>query len=107
MKDHPLFAAAVRNSEFQALFKESILDISDRCFDPEDVEADLKEWEEEWLPYMPDYYKRFEDTSWAWRKYMNLTTSFFRDRAEHILPAVEKGLSEAIQDKEDTAGGAS
>ena len=38
---------------------------------------------------------------------MNLTTSFFRDRAEHILPAVEKGLSEAIQDKEDTAGGAS
>ena len=107
MKDHPLFAAAVRNAEFQALFKESILDISDRCFDPEDVEADLKEWEEEWLPYMPDYYKRFEDTSWAWRKYMNLTTSFFGDRAAHILPAVEKGLSEAIQDKEDTAGGAS
>ena len=56
---------------------------------------------------MPNYYKRFGDTSWAWSRYMNLTISFFKDRAAHILPAVEKGLSEAIQDKEDTDGGAS
>ena len=108
MKFHPLFAAAVRNPEFQAMFKESIHDMADRCFEPGDVEADLKAWGERWYPYMPDYYKRFGDsTSWAWNRYMDLTNRFFKDRAAHILPAVEKGLSEAIQDKEDTSGEAS
>ena len=107
MNDHPLFASAVRNPEFQALFKESILDIANRCFEPGDVEKDLRAWEGKWRPYMPNYYKRFGDTSWAWSRYMNLTISFFKDRAAHILPEVEKGLSEAIQDKEDTDGGAS
>ena len=104
MKGHPLFAAAVRNAEFQALFKEAILDIANRCFEPGDTETDLRAWEEKWSPYMPNYYKRFKDTSRAWGRYMNLTISFFRDRAKHILPAVEKGLSEAIQGKEDTSG---
>lgn len=108
MNDHPLFASAVRNPEFQAMFKESIHDMADRCFEPGDVEKDLKAWGERWYPYMPDYYKRFGDsTSWAWSRYMDLTNRFFKDRAAHILPAVEKGLSEAIQDKEDTDGGAS
>ena len=107
IEEHPLFAAALRNEEFRQLFKESISDISSRCFDPEDTEKDLRVWEREWKPYMSDYYKRFGDNSWAWGRYMDSTIAFFKNRASHIIPAVEKGLAEIIQDKEDTDGGAS
>ena len=42
-----------------------------------------------WAPFMPDFYKRFGDTSRERKSSMELTLEFFRRRYDIIVPMVE------------------
>ncbi|MBR5660417.1 MAG: DUF1343 domain-containing protein [Bacteroidales bacterium] len=86
--NHPLFASAMRNPEFQDLFKTTIIEIARNNFDAHDVETDLDAWAKRWKPYMPYYYKRFGNNSWAWNHYLKSTTKFFHRRFDHIIAAI-------------------
>lgn len=79
--EHPLFAAAMRNPEFRDLFTAAMDEIARNNFDPRDVEADLKAWAKRWKRFMPYYYERFGNTSWAWRPSIKATTDFFHRRS--------------------------
>lgn len=86
--NHRLFASAMKNPEFQDLFKATINEIARKNFDARDVEADLMAWAKRWEPYMPYYYKRFGNSSWAWTKYLQSIPQYFHQRPDHILPAI-------------------
>ena len=94
VRDHPLFAAALRNPEFRDTFAKSIRDIGRNCFSAEDVNRTLTEWETVWKPFMGDTYKRFSDTSWAWDYSLASVKSFFSFRYDPLVSAVSAVLVE-------------
>lgn len=85
---HPLFASAIKNPEFRDMIKSTIIDIAQKNFNATDVEADLRAWAGRWKPYMPAYYERFGDTSWAWESNIESTTAFFQKRSDHLIPTL-------------------
>ncbi len=88
LKNYPLFAAAMKNPEFRTLFLESIRDMGSSCFASEHVEETLQEYLDVCAPLMPDFYRRFGDTSNQWEKDLNSIRHFFEARYDYIVPIV-------------------
>ncbi len=90
MELYPLFAAALRNDAFYGMFLEKIREIGSVNCAPERVNAMMQEYTDLWLPMMPDYYRRFGDTSYHWNAELKRTLEFFEDRYDLIMPVIEK-----------------
>ncbi len=100
LDNHPLFAAAMQNPEFQTLFRDTIEEIAQNNFKPGEVEQDLKKWADQWKPFMKKYYTRFGDSSWAWETYMKSTVSYFNNRYKNIMGHIDEVLSlNSIEDE--------
>ena len=70
------------------MIKSTIIDIAQKNFNATDVEADLRAWAGRWKPYMPTYYERFGDTSWAWESNIESTTAISQKRYDHLIPTL-------------------
>ncbi len=81
----PLFAAAMRNPDFQALYRQSLETVRTR-FAPEKVAASLEQYLAVWQPLMPDYYARFGDTSALYDP--EAVTAFFASRYADLSPCL-------------------
>ena len=90
LERYPLFAAAIRNREFYNLFLDSLKEIGSRNYNIENVQAAMQEYGAVWEPLMPDYYKRFGNTSFLWYNEWNATLHFFEKRDSVIIPFVER-----------------
>ncbi len=90
---HPLFAAALQNAEFRTRFLARLQQMGQTNFDPNHVNESLERFAATWAPYMPDYYKRFGDTSWAWEMSLSNIRRFFAHRYQYIVSYVQKSLA--------------
>ncbi len=86
----PVFAAAVKNKEFYAMFLQSIKKIGSENFKYDRVKEKTDEYDRVWAPLMPDFYKRFGDTANLRKRSMNSMLNFFQRRYDVIIPIVEK-----------------
>lgn len=91
-----LFAAVIKNKEFQQKFLNAIKEIGSKNFAPEACEKKLKELESTYKPLMDDFYTRFfgKDT-WnrsQFDKAVNAIKEFVGKRYPYIISYVEKGL---------------
>ena len=86
----PVFAAAVKNKEFRAMFLKSIKKVGSENYKYERVREKTDEYDRMWSPLMPDFYKRFGDTSNLRKRSMNSMLNFFQRRYDVIIPIVEK-----------------
>ena len=89
VKNFPVFRAALRNNEFYMLFLEAIKRIGSENYEFSRVRAKMDEYDKIWAPLMPDFYKRFGDTSRGRKNSMESTLDFFRKRYDIIIPMVE------------------
>ena len=86
----PVFASAVKNKEFYAMFLQSIKKIGSENFKYERVREKTDEYDRMSAPLMPDFYKRFGDTANLRKRSMNSMLNFFQRRYDVIIPIVEK-----------------
>lgn len=86
----PLFRAAIRNKEFYALFLEAIKKVGSENYKYSRVQEKMNSYDKIWGPLMPDFYKRFGDSSQNRKECMELTLNFFKKRYNIIIPIVEK-----------------
>ena len=91
IEEDPLFASAVKNPDFYNKFAERINYLSENTFAPEKVSAEVDRLAALYKPFMPDYYKRFGDTSEKWDININNIKTFFENRSGVILDAVQNG----------------
>ncbi len=91
IEEDPLFASVVKNPDFYNKFAERINYLSDNTFAPEKVSAEVDRLAALYKPFMPDYYKRFGDTSEKWDININNIKTFFENRSGVILDAVQNG----------------
>ena len=89
LREHPLFAAAMRNREFRRLFLDALRSIGSTCYAPECVEEGLRRHERAWRPLLDDFHRRYGDTSILWELGLASTRDFFRKRYDVIVPIVE------------------
>ena len=94
LEDYPLFAAAMKNPEFRELFCDSIKEIGAKNYSADRVERRIMEYSELWDPLMPDYYKRFGDSSHLWNEDKQGTISFFRERYDYMLSFLDQTHSD-------------
>ena len=85
----PLFASVVKNPDFYNKFAEKISYLSNNTFASEKVSAEVDRLAALYKPFMPNYYKRFGDTSNRWDININNIKTFFENRSEFILDAVQ------------------
>ena len=86
----PLFRAAIRNKEFYALFLEAIKKVGSENYKYSRVQEKMNSYDKIWGPLMPDFYKRFGDSSRTRKECMEDTLNFFKKRYDVIIPVVEK-----------------
>lgn len=89
LERYPLFASAIRNKEFYDLFLDSIKEIGSGNYYADRVKETMNAYADIWKPLMPDYYKRFGDTSHLWTSDWDATIRFFETRYDYIIPCVE------------------
>ena len=89
LKEFPLFAAAMRNREFFGLFLAAIREIGAECYTPERVQQALDRYQAVWKPLMPDFYRRFENSSTEEKLEAQRMLQFFESRYDIIIPIVE------------------
>lgn len=89
IKNFPVFGAAVRNKEFYALFLQAIRKVGSKNYKYSRVREKMDAYDKVWRPLMPDFYKRFGDTSQLRDGCMKATLDFFRKRYDIIVPIVE------------------
>ena len=89
VRNFPVFAAALRNKEFYTLFLEAVKRIGSENYEFSRVQAKMDYYDKIWTPLMPDFYKRFGDSSRYWKICMKITLDFFRKRYGMIIPMVE------------------
>jgi len=89
LKSDPLFASVLKNDEFYQSFVDKIRSLGEDNFSTTNVQSALDSFSEVYAPYMPDYYKRFGDTSWEWNRNINGIKNFFANRLRYILNYVE------------------
>ena len=87
---YPLFAAAMRNPEFLALFLDSLREIGSINCDYETVISTLQPFLDTWEPLMPEYYKRFGGGHEKWDQALDEMEDFFRVRYARLLPRAER-----------------
>ena len=88
LQKFPVFASAMRNSEFRSLFWESITRVGMEFLTPEKVSAALENDLAIWQPLLAQNYLRYINTSKACKKYAAGITDFFDHRYNFILEAV-------------------
>ena len=86
----PVFAAALKNKEFYAMFLKSIRKVGSENYKYDRVRDKADEYDRIWSPLMPDFYKRFGDTANLRKRSMNSMLNFFQRRYDVIIPIVEK-----------------
>ncbi len=89
VKNFPVFGAALRNKEFYAMFLAAIKRIGSENYKFSRVKAKMDYYDKIWAPLMPDYYKRFGDSSQKRQECMESTLNFFKKRFDIIIPIVE------------------
>ena len=89
VKNFPVFRAVLRNNEFYMLFLEAIKRLGSENYAFSRVQAKMNDYDKIWAPLMPDFYKRFGDTSRERKRSMESTLDFFRKRYDMIIPMVE------------------
>ena len=89
MEHFPLFRAAIRNKEFYAMFLEAIKKAGSENYKYSRVQEKMNSYDKLWGPLMPDFYKRFGDSSQNRKECMELTLNFFKKRYDIIIPIVE------------------
>ena len=85
----PLFASVLKNDEFYQSFVDKIRSLGEDNFSTTNVQSALNSFSEVYAPYMPDFYKRFGDTSQEWNSNINGIKNFFANRLRYILNYVE------------------
>ncbi len=85
----PLFASVIKNPDFYEKFSEKIRSLAENNFTPDKVNAEIDRLAEIYKPYMPNYYKRFGDTSWAWDSNINGIKDFFEKRFPFIRDHIQ------------------
>ena len=90
MEYFPLFRAAIRNKEFYEMFLEAIKKAGSEDYKYSRVQEKMDSYDKTWGPLMPDFYKRFGDSSWNRKDCMESTLNFFKKRYDIIIPIVEK-----------------
>ncbi len=85
----PLFAAAMKNSDFRKLFLRTFEEIA-ADYNIERVRTKIQPYVDLWQPLMSDFYLRYGDTSWGWDDGLNAMLSFFEKRADIIIPIVRE-----------------
>ena len=90
MKKFPVFRAAIRNKEFYAMFLEAIKKVGSENYKYSKVQEKMNSYDKIWGPLMPDFYKRFGDSSQKRKECMELTLNFFKKRYDIIIPIVEE-----------------
>lgn len=90
IQNFPVFSAAIRNKEFYEMFLEAIKKVGSENYKYSRVLEKMNSYDKTWGPLMPDFYKRFGDSSRNREKCMELTLNFFKRRYAFIIPIVEK-----------------
>ncbi len=90
LERYPLFASAIRNREFYDLFLDSIAEIGSRNYNIDRVKEAMNAYADIWKPLMPDYYRRFGDTSNLWNDEWDATIHFFEIRYDLLIPYIER-----------------
>ena len=90
IKNFPVFGAAVRNKEFYNLFLQAIKKAGSENYKYSRVLAKMEAYDKIWGPLMPDFYKRFGDSSEQRKGCRSSTLNFFKKRYDIIIPIVEK-----------------
>ena len=90
IKNFPVFGAAIRNKEFYTLFLQAIKKLGSENYKYSRVQEKMDAYDKTWKPLMPDFYKRFGDSSRNREECMELTLNFFKKRYDIIVPIVEK-----------------
>ena len=89
LENDPLFASAMKNTDFYNQFTEKIDYLANNTFSPDMVNAELNRLASLYHPYMPNYYKRFGSTSWVWDSSISGIKTFFANRLWYIWSAVQ------------------
>lgn len=89
-KNFPVFAAAVKNKEFYNMFLASLKKFGSENFKYSRVREKTDMYDKMWSPLMPDFYKRYGDTSNLRKRCLNSMLNFFQRRYDVIVPIVEK-----------------
>ncbi len=92
--NHPLFAAAVQNPEFQNMFAESLKQIATVTMAPEQVESSLREWADRWADLLKDEYLRFGDNTEMFVQQLETVNSFYKDRPGYIMTYIKEMFGE-------------
>ena len=92
LQRNPLFAAAMRNPEFQQMFLCALREVGSKNFDPKRVKRVLRRYDKEWWPLMQDCYLRYGNSSDEWARSMHAIVDFFEQRYGIIVPLVEKAI---------------
>jgi len=90
IQNFPVFRAAIQNKEFYEMFLEAIKKVGSENYKYSRVQEKMNSYDKIWGPLMPDFYKRFGDSSRNREKCMELTLNFFKRRYAFIIPIVEK-----------------
>ncbi len=87
---YPLFAAALKNREFFGLFLKSVKDIGSQNFSPDRVLREIDALKAVWDPLMPDFYKRYGNTSQKEKQEVERLVRFFEERYDFMIPLLEE-----------------
>ena len=85
----PVFAKAIRNPEFRALFAESMHKVAEEYMEPSRAVAMLEEYYELWSRWYPDFAARFGADMDTIRQDYEILKDFFLTRPGYILPIVD------------------
>jgi hypothetical protein len=90
IRNFPVFRAAIRNKDFYTMFLKAIKKAGSENYKYSRVQAKMESYDKIWSPLMPDFYKRFGDSSDQRKGCMELTLNFFKKRYDIIIPIMEK-----------------
>ncbi len=98
LKEDTLFAAVMKNQNFQAKFLDTIKEIGSVNFEPNTCKKKLDEYTNLYKPLMTDFYTRFYgENSWLHSSFdtnIRSIKSFVTNRYGKIIPIVEKWCSD-------------
>lgn len=88
IQNFPVFRAAIRNKEFYEMFLEAIKKVGSENYKYSRVLEKMNSYDKTWGPLMPDFYKRFGESSRKRKECMEATLHFFKKRYDIIIPIV-------------------
>jgi len=84
LKEDTVFASLWESAEFRERFEGRMMEIADTCFDPDEIDSFIREYNEEMLPCLQKAWARFSglNNDIDTRYYPNLKSlsTFFRER---------------------------